>query len=47
MHTPTIVVQTDSYYPFGLSHGNMSYVREGRAKNQYKYNGKEIQEETG
>ncbi|MGB3180484.1 MAG: RHS repeat-associated core domain-containing protein [Cyclobacteriaceae bacterium] len=43
-HTPTIVAQTDSYYPFGLSHGNMSYVREGLAKNQFLYNGKELVE---
>jgi RHS repeat-associated protein len=43
-HTPTIIAQTDSYYPFGLSHGNMSYVREGRGKNQFLYNGKELVE---
>ncbi|MFA0963837.1 RHS repeat-associated core domain-containing protein [Roseivirga sp. BDSF3-8] len=47
IHTPTPIVQTDSYYPFGLSHGNMSYVREGEAKNQYLYNGKELQNELG
>jgi RHS repeat-associated protein len=44
VHTPTIVAQTDSYYPFGLSHGNMSMVREGRAENQFLYNGKELVE---
>jgi RHS repeat-associated protein len=43
-HTPTIIAQTDSYYPFGLNHGNMSYVREGRGKNQFLYNGKELVE---
>jgi RHS repeat-associated protein len=44
-HTPTIIAQTDSYYPFGLSHGNMSYVREGRGKNRFLYQGKEYKEE--
>jgi RHS repeat-associated protein len=44
VHKQSIIAQTDSYYPFGLSHGNMSMVREGRAKNQFLYNGKELVE---
>jgi RHS repeat-associated protein len=44
VHKQSIIAQTDSYYPFGLSHGNMSYVREGRGKNQFLYNGKELVE---
>ncbi|MGB3180482.1 MAG: RHS repeat-associated core domain-containing protein [Cyclobacteriaceae bacterium] len=44
VHKQSIIAQTDSYYPFGLSHGNMSMVREGRSKNQFLYNGKELVE---
>ncbi|MGB5927962.1 MAG: RHS repeat-associated core domain-containing protein, partial [Cyclobacteriaceae bacterium] len=44
VHNQSIIAQTDSYYPFGLSHGNMSMVREGRSKNQFLYNGKELVE---
>jgi RHS repeat-associated protein len=44
VHKQSIIAQTDSYYPFGLSQGNMSYVREGRGKNQFLYNGKELVE---
>ncbi|MGB3180497.1 MAG: RHS repeat-associated core domain-containing protein, partial [Cyclobacteriaceae bacterium] len=41
VHKQSIIAQTDSYYPFGLSHGNMSMVREGRSKNQFLFNGME------
>ncbi|MGB5978003.1 MAG: M91 family zinc metallopeptidase, partial [Cyclobacteriaceae bacterium] len=44
VHKQSIIAQTDSYYPFGLSQGNMSMVREGRTKNQFLYNGKELVE---
>ncbi len=35
------VVQRDSYYPFGLTHGN-GYQRVTAKENRYKYNGKEL-----
>ena len=39
------VVQSDSYYPFGLTFN--SYNRENTTPNQYKFNGKEEQDELG
>ena len=39
------IVQSDDYYPFGLSFN--SYKRENSVANNYLYNGKELQEETG
>ena len=38
----TPVVQSQEYYPFGLTYN--SYVREGSTLNRYQYNGKELQE---
>jgi RHS repeat-associated protein len=40
-----IILQYDSYYPFGLEMGGMSYV--GSTENKYKYNGKEKQDALG
>jgi RHS repeat-associated protein len=37
------IIQSDSYYPFGLTFN--SYQRENSTPNQYKYNGKELQDE--
>jgi RHS repeat-associated protein len=42
-HTKSPVVQSDEYYPFGLTFN--SYQRENATPNQYLYNGKEIQDE--
>ncbi len=42
-HSP--VLQSDDYYPFGLTFN--SYQRSYSKANNYKYNGKEEQEETG
>ena len=39
------VVQTDDYYPFGLTFN--SYQRENSVKQDYLYNGKELQDELG
>jgi len=39
------VVSADDYYPFGGTFN--SYERTARTPNKYKYNGKELQEETG
>lgn len=39
------VVQSDNYYPFGLTFN--SYSRENSVANQYLYNGKEKQDELG
>ncbi len=37
-----VIIQFDSYYPFGLEMGGMSYTSE--VENKYKYNGKEKQD---
>ncbi|HEY8936261.1 MAG TPA: DUF6443 domain-containing protein, partial [Cyclobacteriaceae bacterium] len=42
-YTPSAIVQMDSYYPFGLTFN--SYSRENSLANQYKYSGKEEQDE--
>ena len=39
------VLQTNDYYPFGLTFN--SYSREGSVYNKYQFNGKEIQNELG
>jgi RHS repeat-associated protein len=44
-HKKSPVVQMDDYYPFGLTFN--SYQRENSVANQYKYNGKEQQDELG
>jgi len=38
----SFVISTDDYYPFGLTFN--SYTRENSVPNQYKYNGKELQD---
>ncbi len=42
-HTKSPVIQTDDYYPFGLTFN--SYSRENSVANNYLYNGKEKQDE--
>jgi RHS repeat-associated protein len=42
-HKKSPVIQVDDYYPFGLTFN--SYQRENSTLNQYKYNGKEEQDE--
>jgi len=42
-HTKSPVIQTDDYYPFGLTYN--SYHRENSVSNQNLYNGKEKQDE--
>jgi RHS repeat-associated protein len=44
-HTKSPVIQSEDYYPFGLTFN--SYNRENSVSNQYLYNGKEKQEELG
>jgi RHS repeat-associated protein len=44
-HTPTVIAQTDSYYPGGLTFN--SYQRVTATPNDYLYQGKEFEEETG
>lgn len=44
-HTKSPVVQMDDYYPFGLAHS--SYTRENSVAQDFKYNGKELQDELG
>jgi RHS repeat-associated protein len=44
-HTKGPVIQTDDYYPFGLTFN--SYSRENSTPNDYKYNSKEEQTELG
>lgn len=44
-HVKSPVVQTDDYYPFGLTFN--SYERENSVYNKYQYNGKERQRELG
>ncbi|MEK6780698.1 MAG: peptidoglycan DD-metalloendopeptidase family protein [Bacteroidota bacterium] len=42
-HTKSSVIQSDDYYPFGLTFN--SYSRENSLPNYYQYNGKELQDE--
>lgn len=42
-HVKSPVISSSEYYPFGLSFGE--YQRENSILNQYKYNGKELQDE--
>jgi RHS repeat-associated protein len=44
-HTKSPVIQTDDYYPFGLTFN--SYNRENSVANPHLYNGKEKQDELG
>lgn len=44
-HTKSPVIQTDDYYPFGLTFN--SYSRENSTLQNYKYNDKELQDELG
>ncbi|MEQ9219579.1 MAG: RHS repeat-associated core domain-containing protein [Cyclobacteriaceae bacterium] len=39
------ILESSDYYPFGLTFN--SYTKPGTTEQRYKYNGKEIQEETG
>src|SRR6185295_7741220 len=41
--TKSPIIQTDDYYPFGLTFN--SYQRENSVAQDYKYNGKELQDE--
>ncbi len=43
VHTKSPVVSTSDYYPYGLSFNE--YIRENSLLNNYKYNGKELQDE--
>ena len=45
--TPSMVVGVDDYYPFGLSISGQSYSRENSTPQDFKYNGKELQDELG
>jgi RHS repeat-associated protein len=44
-HTPSPIIQMDDYYPFGLTFN--SYQRENSIDQDYKFNGKEEQDELG
>ncbi len=44
-HGHSAVIQQDEYYPFGLNFN--SYSRENATAQDYKYNGKEMQDELG
>ncbi|MEP1095940.1 MAG: RHS repeat-associated core domain-containing protein [Cyclobacteriaceae bacterium] len=44
-HTKTNIVQSDDYYPFGLTFNG--YQRTASTVNSFKYNGKELDENTG
>lgn len=44
-HTKSPVIDATDYYPFGLV--SQSYQRENSIKQDYKYNGKELQDELG
>ena len=44
-HTKTNIVSTQDYYPFGLTFNEN--VRTASTEQRFKYNGKELQEETG
>jgi RHS repeat-associated protein len=46
-HTKGKVLQEDHYYPFGLNISALSSTAPLSKPNQFKYNGKELQEETG
>ncbi len=46
-HIENEVVQADDYYPFGLTMAATSYQGEDRLENKFKYQGQELQEETG
>jgi YD repeat-containing protein len=42
------IVQTNTYYPFGMDIPSLSYQREGNKKNNYLYNGRsELQDDLG
>jgi len=45
IHTKSPVIQQEEYYPYGLAFN--SYSRESSFKNNYLYNGKEVQDELG
>lgn len=42
-HTPSPIVSSSDYYPFGLAFN--AYSRENSTPNQYQYNGKELMDE--
>lgn len=42
-----LVTQTNDYYPFGMSISALSYQNQATNRNDYKYNGKELQDEFG
>jgi len=44
-HSKSPIVQSDDYYPFGLTFN--SYSRENSVANKYLYNGKELQTDLG
>jgi RHS repeat-associated protein len=46
-YTKSPVVQADDYYAFGLSVSDLSFRKASAMPNQYKYNGKEEQDELG
>ncbi len=46
LDTPLTIVEEKNYYPFGLQHKGYNNLIHGREHN-YKYNGKELQEELG
>jgi RHS repeat-associated protein len=43
----SVLVQANDYYPFGLTMTPSDYLRTGEKKNDYLYNGKELQDELG
>jgi RHS repeat-associated protein len=45
VHKHTPVIQTDDYYPFGLTIAGLSGRTENKVKNKFKYNGKELQDD--
>ncbi|RNC79741.1 MAG: hypothetical protein ED557_14585 [Balneola sp.] len=42
-----LVLQEDSYYPFGLKMPSLSYIASGSEENKFTYNGKELENEFG
>jgi len=43
-----VVLQDNSYYPFGMSMGeSLTYISDNATENKYKYNGKELQDDFG
>jgi RHS repeat-associated protein len=44
-HIKNPVIQSDDYYPFGLTMAGLAYKRLGSQKNKFKYNGKELQDD--